>query len=488
MSLILSSSCWVFSDVTARCVHLSNRHLLIISVFKYPRHIPCTMLNWSSFPFFHSLCLGDSVFVRILPCFFPWKFSQWSFWFALGSRHYVDLSLFYAMQALHSLGSLQCVRGLQCPQTRRRIFWVQPLALFQPQSLAMEVPLLLVSCNFLRQLQFWSHHLPRSATQTFPVRWFPSITQCLSCPTFASHNHLRPVRLISLVFPSLPILILFMTCAAKRGSQLSKGLSSAIRTLVFCSAEIRRVLHCRFTSLTAISTRPLAMWSPSGDPCGITSTPTHAWITASWSAFVLGSLSHFKMILRKPRSFMKPKKKWNGVCKRTFPFKTCRSRLTIRAVWTNQNWKRVCVFLCQKTEVESYDRSRSFSSNSLIRCCPPTPQPSTQAAHQLQKTACPQSSCFCFCLLVGFFGFILTLGISASKGSSSSSFPISTSARDSPTSFITNGCYIPIQSFRWTYERTALPSPFPDCWLFFARRWSASFTLLVSVDFTSRFK
>ena len=41
-----------------------------------------------------------------------------------------------------------------------------------------------------------------------------------------------------------------MTCAAKRGSQLSNGLSSAIRTLVFCSAEIRRVLHCRFTSLT----------------------------------------------------------------------------------------------------------------------------------------------------------------------------------------------------------------------------------------------
>ena len=32
-----------------------------------------------------------------------------------------------------------------------------------------------------------------------------------------------------------------------------------------------------------------------------------------------------------------------------------------------------------------------------------------------------------FSLLVGFFGFILTLGISASKGSSSSSFPTSTS-------------------------------------------------------------
>ena len=46
-----------------------------------------------------------------------------------------------------------------------------------------------VSCDFLRQLQLRSHHLPRSATQTFPVRPFLSITQCQSCPAFfASHN------------------------------------------------------------------------------------------------------------------------------------------------------------------------------------------------------------------------------------------------------------------------------------------------------------
>ena len=38
-------------------------------------------------------------------------------------------------------------------------------------------------------------------------------------------------------FPSLPIPILLMTCAAKRGSQLSNALSSAIRTPVFCSAR-----------------------------------------------------------------------------------------------------------------------------------------------------------------------------------------------------------------------------------------------------------
>ena len=45
-----------------------------------------------------------------------------------------------------------------------------------------------VSCDFLRQLQFLSHHLPRSATRTFPDRRFTSITQCLSCGIFASHN------------------------------------------------------------------------------------------------------------------------------------------------------------------------------------------------------------------------------------------------------------------------------------------------------------
>ena len=96
----------------------------------------------------------------------------------------------------------------------------------------------------------------------------------------------------------------------------------------------------------------------------------------------------------------------------------------------------VSAFSCQKTGVESCDRSRSSlssCSNSSIRFCSPRPRPPTQAAHQLPKTACPESSCCCFSLPVGFFGFIPTLAIYASKGSSSSSFPISTSARDSPT-------------------------------------------------------
>ena len=87
----------------------------------------------------------------------------------------------------------------------------------------------------------------------------------------------------------------------------------------------------------------------------------------------------------------------------------------------------------QSTTTTGVVLSLSYSSNNSVRCCPPTPRPSTQATHQLLKTTCPESSCSVFYLLLGFFGFILTLGMSASKNSSSSSFPISTYARDSPT-------------------------------------------------------
>ena len=45
-----------------------------------------------------------------------------------------------------------------------------------------------VSCDFLCKLQFRSHHLPRPAAQAVPVRRVPGIAQCMSRPTFASHN------------------------------------------------------------------------------------------------------------------------------------------------------------------------------------------------------------------------------------------------------------------------------------------------------------
>ena len=84
----------------------------------------------------------------------------------------------------------------------------------------------------------------------------------------------------------------------------------------------------------------------------------------------------------------------------------------------------------RKNKVEGHDRSRSLF---------PLPKVQFDVVHQhldlrhRQHTNSYEFSCSCFSLFVGFFGFILTLGVSASKRSPSSSFPISTSARDSPT-------------------------------------------------------
>ena len=92
----------------------------------------------------------------------------------------------------------------------------------------------------------------------------------------------------------------------------------------------------------------------------------------------------------------------------TFPFRTYPFRLTVHAVSTKQNWKRVCIVLCHETVVRSNNGSRSFSFlHSSIRCCPPVPRPSTLAAHLSR--------------LVGLLGFILALGTSL--------FPISASSR-----------------------------------------------------------
>ena len=62
------------------------------------------------------------------------------------------------------------------------------------------------------------------------------------------------------------------------------------------------------------------------------------------------------------------------------------------------------------------------------RCCP-IPRTSTQAVHQPQLTTCPEPSCSCFSRLLGLLCVNRALGTSDSKGSSSSSFLISTSSR-----------------------------------------------------------
>ena len=65
-----------------------------------------------------------------------------------------------------------------------RIYLAQPPEFFPPQSLALEDPSSFVSCNFLRQLQFKSLHLPRRATQAVQLRRVPCNALCLSRPIF----------------------------------------------------------------------------------------------------------------------------------------------------------------------------------------------------------------------------------------------------------------------------------------------------------------
>ena len=103
-------------------------------------------------------------------------------------RHYVAFSLFHAMQALHSWAASSVSVSFN---VRRQDVESSGFNLWRPlnhKPWQWWSRSFFVSCDFLRQLQFWSSHLPRSPTQTFSFRRLPSITQCLPCPTFASHN------------------------------------------------------------------------------------------------------------------------------------------------------------------------------------------------------------------------------------------------------------------------------------------------------------
>ena len=151
--------------------------------------------------------------------------------------------------------------------------------------------------------------MPRSATQAFPVRRFPSITHCRSCPTFASHNSIlgntqdcscsmmmtdkeslshatckrtdtvfskftKPNFLSKLrhwLSPSSTSSPHFTRVSVFANSHLVHALRCKTRkptekrtvicdtyTFVLLSGKSKS-LHCRFTSLTAISTRPLTL-------------------------------------------------------------------------------------------------------------------------------------------------------------------------------------------------------------------------------------
>ena len=87
--------------------------------------------------------------------------------------------------------------------------------------------------------------------------------------------------------------------------------------------------------------------------------------------------------------------------------------------------------------IERYDRSRPFSFLFFQQVQFDAVRQHLDLRHKRHTNSCKQHVLNLHVLVslcsLEFFGFILTLDICASKGSSSSSFPISTSARDSPT-------------------------------------------------------
>ena len=168
--------------------HVEPPPALISSIPRFHRHIRCISLNSSSSAHFDSLCLSDSVFVRIHPCSSRQGSLNDRSDSLRGIRHYVALSLFHAVPALHILGSLQCVR--ERPQTSRRILWVQPLALFQPQSLAMVVPFLSLSAVDFLAVNFSSGATICQRILHKPSQFVDSHASLSVClvQLFASHN------------------------------------------------------------------------------------------------------------------------------------------------------------------------------------------------------------------------------------------------------------------------------------------------------------
>ena len=76
------------------------------------------------------------------------------------------------------------------------------------------------------------HSVSHTACTSTNTIFFNSQNQTLSPNCAVSFLGLRPVRLSSLDYHVHQVSFLFMTCAAKRQSQLSSGLSSAMRTVV----------------------------------------------------------------------------------------------------------------------------------------------------------------------------------------------------------------------------------------------------------------
>ena len=163
----------VLHDVTARGVRMSNRHLLS-SALRFHRHIPCTSLDSSSLPLFVSLCLSDSV----LACFHPCFSRQGSLNNRSGSLSELILTWFCRFCMRYQQRASQTTSNVSVSFNIRR----------QNVHSQQKSRSFFVSRDFLHLCCFRNHHMSRVVKRIFSLRLFPSVTQCLFCHTFASHN------------------------------------------------------------------------------------------------------------------------------------------------------------------------------------------------------------------------------------------------------------------------------------------------------------
>ena len=188
---------------------------------------PCTSHNSSSLSFFHSLCLSDSVSARTPPCLSR-----------QGSLNECSdsFSAFVIMRFSSLFRLLLCQLWLSSSTSIPEPLFATECHTSHPRSPIPKRRSVSVVSNFwLEQLHSWwcakLFLFCHDGLQRFlescdlQMNWH-CVNPILRNHTFSPNCaigflQLRPLLIISLVFPSLPILILFTTCAAKRGNQLS---------------------------------------------------------------------------------------------------------------------------------------------------------------------------------------------------------------------------------------------------------------------------
>ena len=451
------------------------------SVAKFHVPIPGTSLYSSSFPLFWlalsqriCLCTHSSLLL-------PSGLSQWSFLLVVGIRHYMALSL----RCKHC-----APRTTSCVSVCFSVCWqdvessrLNLPALFQPQSLAMGVPLLLcqlwpffVNFNSGATMCRGMPHKPsqfvdsQASLSVCLVRLLPRTTPFLVMHRTALVRSWWPtqihwvMRLAQELTPSRPIYenklsLQIAPLAFTIFDQFSSFQSSfRLRHSSFCSwvalqnEEANWVMDCHlryahfsvlFSGNSKSSTRSFHF-----SHIHFHTTVGHV-ITLRWS---LRNHLHFhtcvnhcilecirarfiieiQMILRKTRSLMTPTR--HEMEYAVGPFRSQH----VASVWPYQLSRQIRI---GNVSSFSYVRkpwskakiglvlSLSSSSNSSIWCCPPTPRPSTQAAHQHVLN---------LHVLVSLSArWILRIrsdsGNFCLRSSSSSSFFKSTSARDSFT-------------------------------------------------------